>query len=130
VVTDLAKEWLGLLDRSGFCYDALIAIYDEAEAYLTKNFSGLTAEQAITISTISSFAHAIAMRMDKANGSTPVHNYLESKIGPPLRHLLVSSLSGEALLEALRAFVTSYYLTKDWQLKTSHFPTETPNSRN
>ena len=84
----------------------------------------------LTLSTISSIAHAIAMRMDKANGSTTVHNYLESKIEPSLRHLMVAPLSGEALLEALRDFVASYYLTKDWQVKTSQLLTETPNLRN
>jgi hypothetical protein len=130
VLKDLSAEWLEELNIQGFCYNALIAIYDKCEAHLIKNFNSLGAEEAITVSTIASFVHAIAMRIDKSNDSTSVHNYLESKIGPPLRHLMASSLSGDALLEALRAFISSYYQTKDWFLKTSKLPSENPNSRN
>jgi hypothetical protein len=130
VLKDLFAGWLEELNTQGFCYDTLIAIYDKCEAHLIKSFNSLGAEEAITVSTISSFAHAIAMRIDRSNESTAVHNYLESKIGPPLRHLMASSLSVDALLEALRAFISSYYQTKDWFLKTSKIPSEIPNSRN
>jgi hypothetical protein len=127
--TDLSNELLGLLDRNGFCYDALIAINDRCEAYLTENPTSLYAVETIAISTISSIAHATAMRIDRADGSTPVHNYLESKIGPPLRHLLASPLVGDALLEALGLLISAYYTTKNWRVNVI-VPSEPQISKN
>src|ERR1039457_5100729 len=99
-------------------------------AHLIKSFNSLGAEEAIQVSTISSFAHAVAMRIDRSSDSTAAHYYLESKIGPPLRHFVTSSLSGDQVLEALRTFISSYYLTKDWFVKTSKISPDAPNLRN
>lgn len=129
VSKDLSEGWLDQINTQGFCYDTLIAIHNKCEGHLVKNYRSLSAEEALTVSTISSFAHAIAMRMDKSSESTAAHNYLESMIGQPLRELLTPSLSGDALLEALRVFISSYYGTKDWFLKTSRVTSDSPNQK-
>jgi len=125
--TDLRKELLELLDRHGFCHDALIAISSKCEAHLIENHKTAAAEEVIAISVISSFSFAIAMRIEKANESIPVHDYLESKIAPPMRSLLTERLYEK---EALRVFISSYYETKEWFLKTSVEASDVPGLKN